>query len=219
MSVHILLIGADAELNRLAAHQLAAAGHHVVAAAPDIRQRRRTGPGPTGAVVILATHGDECQSLTQWLANLSSAPPIVAAFAPEARFRASEAIEAGAGGVIYLQEIEHELVAVVARLLSTGAGLSTLAARDVVDTLRTMQRQRRSAEGGLGSRSPGLTPRELSVLEQIAAGMTYEQASAALGVSLNTVRTHIRGLYDKLNASSRTEAVMEGLRRGLIRQR
>jgi LuxR family transcriptional regulator, maltose regulon positive regulatory protein len=48
-------------------------------------------------------------------------------------------------------------------------------------------------------------------------GYTYEQVGIALGMSGNTVRTHVRAIYEKLGVSSRTEAVLSALQLGLIR--
>jgi DNA-binding CsgD family transcriptional regulator len=62
-----------------------------------------------------------------------------------------------------------------------------------------------------------LTAREREVLAELATDTTYDQIATALGVSINTVRTHIRAVYDKLAVSSRTAAVMQGVSRGLIK--
>ena len=64
--------------------------------------------------------------------------------------------------------------------------------------------------------APGLlTERESDVLRLLARGLTYEGAASSLDVSINTVRTHVRSIYEKLDVTSKTEAVLEGLRRGL----
>jgi DNA-binding NarL/FixJ family response regulator len=61
-----------------------------------------------------------------------------------------------------------------------------------------------------------LTPREQDVLHCIARGDSYSEAAAHLGVSLSTVQSHIRGLYSKLDVSSKLHAVKEARRRGLL---
>ncbi len=61
-----------------------------------------------------------------------------------------------------------------------------------------------------------LTPRELDVLRLVGEGLDNKTISRRLGIALGTVKAHVRTLLDKLGASSRTEAVAAGLRRGFI---
>ncbi|MBC7791233.1 MAG: response regulator transcription factor [Anaerolineae bacterium] len=56
-------------------------------------------------------------------------------------------------------------------------------------------------------RSLGITPRELEILEQIAAGLSNREIGEKLFVSENTVKTHSSRLFDKLGAKRRTQAV------------
>ena len=62
----------------------------------------------------------------------------------------------------------------------------------------------------------GLTPRELEILEAIAAGLSNREIGDKLFVSENTVKTHSRRLFDKLGAKRRTQAVQLGKAAGLI---
>lgn len=61
-----------------------------------------------------------------------------------------------------------------------------------------------------------LTPREGDVLQLLARGYSYPMVARALGVTANTVRTHVRAIYSKLGVSSKTSAVITGVCRGLI---
>ena len=61
-----------------------------------------------------------------------------------------------------------------------------------------------------------ITPRELEILEHIAAGESTREMAAALFVSENTIKTHTSRLFDKLNVKRRTQAVHEGKRLGII---
>ena len=58
----------------------------------------------------------------------------------------------------------------------------------------------------------GITPRELEILEQIAAGKSTREIADTLFVSENTVKTHASRLFDKLGVSRRTQAVQEARR-------
>jgi two-component system NarL family response regulator len=58
--------------------------------------------------------------------------------------------------------------------------------------------------------------RESAVLEQLARGLSYDDVASVLGVSVNTVRTYVRLIYDKLSVTSRTEAVLVALKLGII---
>ncbi|MGD2133036.1 MAG: response regulator transcription factor [Maricaulaceae bacterium] len=65
-------------------------------------------------------------------------------------------------------------------------------------------------------KSLGLTPREISVLELIAAGQSNKEIARTLGVSPNTVKTHAANLYEKLGVTRRTGAVDAARRLALL---
>lgn len=62
----------------------------------------------------------------------------------------------------------------------------------------------------------GITPRELEILEALAAGLSNKEIAERLFVSENTVKTHASRLFDKLQAKRRTQAVQRGKEAGLI---
>ncbi|MFR9749954.1 LuxR C-terminal-related transcriptional regulator [Nocardia sp. 004] len=63
---------------------------------------------------------------------------------------------------------------------------------------------------------PALTHTEMTVLKQLPSGRTAQQIAADLGVSVNTVKTHLRGIYGKLGSNSRIGALDHARRGGLL---
>jgi NarL family two-component system response regulator YdfI len=61
-----------------------------------------------------------------------------------------------------------------------------------------------------------LTRRELEVLQMLAAGLSNKEIAVRLGISEHTVKFHVASILGKLGATSRTEAVSLGIRRGLV---
>jgi two-component system, NarL family, response regulator YdfI len=61
-----------------------------------------------------------------------------------------------------------------------------------------------------------LTNREREILALLADGLGNKQIAARLGISTNTVKTHLELLFEKLSVSSRAEAVATGVKRGLL---
>ncbi|HTT85116.1 MAG TPA: response regulator transcription factor [Rhizomicrobium sp.] len=64
--------------------------------------------------------------------------------------------------------------------------------------------------------SLGISPRELVVLQELAAGRSNKEIARRLEVSPNTVKTHIARLYEKLGAARRTDAVNRARELGII---
>jgi DNA-binding NarL/FixJ family response regulator len=62
-----------------------------------------------------------------------------------------------------------------------------------------------------------LTRREVEVLERIATGMTNKQIGAALSISEDTVKLHVKNLFGKLDVTDRTQAVAVAAKRGILR--
>ena len=62
----------------------------------------------------------------------------------------------------------------------------------------------------------GISPRELTVLQQIAAGRSNKEIAARLNISPNTVKTHAARLFEKLGAKRRTDAVKKARELGIV---
>jgi DNA-binding CsgD family transcriptional regulator len=62
----------------------------------------------------------------------------------------------------------------------------------------------------------GISPRELAVLHELAAGRSNKEIAARLNVSPNTVKTHVARLFEKLDASRRTDAIARARELGLL---
>lgn len=132
---------------------------------------------------------------------------VVTAVSEEPRILA--AIRAGAVGYIFKDDVGQRAVPIVEEAIRGGTPLSRAVARLLLRTFR-----------GDEPKTPirtELTPREQGVLGMLARGKSYAEVGTTLGVSENTVRSHVRSIYEKLGASSKTEAVMVGLRMGLLR--
>jgi two-component system, NarL family, nitrate/nitrite response regulator NarL len=68
---------------------------------------------------------------------------------------------------------------------------------------------------GSGEGAP-LSNREREILALLADGLINKQIAARLGISTNTVKTHLELLFDKLGVATRAEAVATGVKRGLL---
>lgn len=123
-------------------------------------------------------------------------------------------IEAGASGYVLKEAAHTDILRSILELRSGGSPISPVIARKV---LARMRRYAGQAHDVSGEDDSVLTRRESAILELISRGGTYAKVAAALGLSIGTVQTHIKHIYAKLCVHSRTEAVIEAERRGLIR--
>jgi len=64
--------------------------------------------------------------------------------------------------------------------------------------------------------SLGISPRELTILKELAAGHSNKEIAANLNVSPNTVKTHVSRLYEKLGSSRRTDAINKARELGIL---
>jgi DNA-binding NarL/FixJ family response regulator len=126
-----------------------------------------------------------------------------------------EAITAGADGYLLKRTSAPELLAQLETIGAGGAPLTADVARSVLTLLRTQTSPLR----GLSTKSPtrlDLTEREQEVLQCLVRGLSYKQVADQLGISLDTVRTHIRGVYKKLQVHTVAEAVSKAIREKLV---
>jgi DNA-binding NarL/FixJ family response regulator len=110
------------------------------------------------------------------------------------------AMMAGVHGYLLQNSAPDQLVAAVRSL---GRGMRYLSAdlsRCVADSFTRI----------------GLTSRETDVLQLLAQGQCNKSIARELGIGVGTVKTHVKGLFDKLGATARTHAVVLATRRGLV---
>jgi DNA-binding NarL/FixJ family response regulator len=118
-----------------------------------------------------------------------------------------DAIRAGASGYILKKHISTKLFSAIDEALEGGAPMSPSIARMV---LASMQ-QRPSTENPYQ-----LTPKENEVLTSLSKGNSYKLIADELQMSLDTVRSHIRKIYEKLHVHSQTEAVRKAIHERLV---
>jgi len=120
------------------------------------------------------------------------------------------AIAAGARGVVLRDQVGPGIQAALAAVRSGLTVIDTALA----ETLVPAQPVRATTNGkGRGE----LTEREKQVVQLLAEGLSNKLIADRLGISDHTAKFHVNGVMMKLGASTRTEAVVEAMRRGLIR--
>jgi DNA-binding NarL/FixJ family response regulator len=122
-----------------------------------------------------------------------------------------QAISAGADGYLTKRVNARDLASQLKAIAAGGAPLTA----DVARTLLSLVRDGLPAAPASGTAAFDLTAREKDVLRCLVQGMTYGDAAKRLGVSLDTVRTHVRSMYQKLQVHSVGEAVARAVREGL----
>lgn len=127
------------------------------------------------------------------------------------------AICAGADGYLAKRSSSPEILEELRVVLEGGAPLTGGIAHTVLELLRQGEGATgRRGAGDDGPRSLDLTERERDVLRCLVDGHSYGGAAAELGISENTVRTHVRSIYSKLRVQNVAEAVSRAVREGLI---
>ena len=109
------------------------------------------------------------------------------------------ALASGASGYLLKRTPRAELLAALQDVSAGGSPMSSNIARKIV---QSFQRFNPSV-----SEPDHLSPREREVLELLARGLLYKEISEALHISVPTVNTHIRRIYEKLHVRSRSQAV------------
>jgi DNA-binding NarL/FixJ family response regulator len=123
--------------------------------------------------------------------------------------RVFEAICNGASGYLLKDTPPARLLDAIRELAAGGAPMSPEIARKVVTMFQRVAPPRET---------PGdLSPRETQILRLLADGHSYKTAAAELNISPDTVRFHIRHIYEKLHVHSKSEAVLKAFRTGLLR--
>lgn len=132
-----------------------------------------------------------------------------------------ECIEAGASGYIIKGQGDNELAAHLSNLFTGGSPVSPRIARRLLQAVRKQQEKPAVIAPPIATAAPScpteLTIKEHEILSLLGLGYSYNEVAEKLGISVNTVRFHIKGIYGKLYVSSRAEAVYEASKRGWIR--
>ena len=125
-----------------------------------------------------------------------------------------EAICAGADGYLVKRTPPSRLVLELRDVMQGGSPLSAGVASTVLGLLRREAAGRGQWRGG--EARLGLTDREQDVLRCLVEGMQYKTVADHLEISLDTVRSHVRSVYGKLQVHSVAEAVSRAIRERLV---
>jgi len=109
------------------------------------------------------------------------------------------ALSAGASGYLLKQMRRNDLLAALKEVHGGGSPMSSQIARRVVQSFQRTGMESSDAED--------LSPREREVLELLARGYLYKEIANMLQISVQTVNTYIRRIYEKLHVRSRAQAV------------
>jgi len=140
--------------------------------------------------------------------------PVVALTVFEDPSTIVQAICAGADGYVLKRSTAPELLRLFQAAVTDGSPLTASVARKVLDAFR--KNVPADPTPSPGPTRLDLTEREQQVLRGLVDGLAYKEVADRLDVSIDSVRTHVRGIYRKLQVHSVGAAVSRALRDGLV---
>ena len=126
--------------------------------------------------------------------------------------RVFDSICAGASGYILKNFLNTKLIDALIELQYGGSPMSPSIARKVLQRLQSTPLPQKQPD----QNEYNLTPREKEVLSEIVNGLSYKMIAAELNISYETVRSHIKKIYEKLHVASLTEAVAKAIHQRIV---
>lgn len=120
-----------------------------------------------------------------------------------------EAICAGANGYLLKNTEPTKLIDSIKEVMDGGAPMSPVIARKVLQMFANPKQV-------LSVNNYELTSREKEILKQLTLGLSYKMIAAECEISFETVRTHIKNIYNKLHVASMTEAVAKAINEKIV---
>jgi len=112
-----------------------------------------------------------------------------------------QAMKAGAGGYILKNNSPEKILDAIKDVYDGGAPMSALIAKKVINAFLENRSIHSTTKNTL------LTEREMEVLELLSKGFHYKEVGYKLEVSIDTVRSHCRNIYEKLHVTNKVEAI------------
>ena len=118
-----------------------------------------------------------------------------------------DSLRAGASGYILKRSSLQEILSSIKEVVNGGGPMSPVIANKVLNYFN---------KSGRKSDEINLTTRESEILKELVEGHSYKKISEILFISLDTVRSHIKSIYQKLHVNSKSEAVAKALKDNLL---
>lgn len=119
-----------------------------------------------------------------------------------------DAMYAGANGYLLKKYVSDKLIHSIREVLDGGAPMSPTIARMIINNMQQPVQ--------VSNNDYQLTNREKEILQLLSKGNSFKMIAAELTISLDTVRTHIKRIYDKLHVRSQIEAVSKAINEKLV---
>lgn len=123
-----------------------------------------------------------------------------------------EILEAGAAGYLTKSVYDSEVLQAIRAVVSGESVLTPIILKGMLERMNTSQKQKPARKVSINN----LSARELEILQLAANGLGNKDIAIRLNLSVRTVKSHMVTIFSKLQVGSRTEAVVTGLRSGLI---
>jgi DNA-binding NarL/FixJ family response regulator len=180
-------------------------GYHCACACGSAEEALRTIPRLLPDVVLMDLHlpnmsGVDC---ARRLKDLCPAVQILVLTVYEDNERIFGALKAGASGYLLKRADPADILLAIEETKQGGSPMSSQIARRVVQSFREPTREPHKDEK--------LSQREEEILRQLSKGYSNKEIATHFSVSVNTVRTHLQHIYEKLHVRCRTEAVLKFL--------
>lgn len=199
--LRIAIVEDDAQLRAAFIHLVDAAGDmSCTGAFPSAEDALDRLPASAPDVVLMdinlpGMNGIECVRL---LRAKKVDPQIVMLTTFDDATSVFESLKAGASGYVLKRSPAAEILSAIRDVAAGGAPMSGAIARKVVQFF---------GQHGPAPEVQTLTDREREVLVALSQGQQYKEVADTLGISINTVRKHIKAIYEKLHVNTRLDAV------------